>query len=163
MHCRQVIAKAITERWARWLSAKPALLFYAVQALNNRSGGSIVARNERQRSRGSSRQLHPPDETTARNDAQKYDLRPRIGPFHGLRANRAKGLAGQGLACHPELARRLKIDIWFCDPHSPSRQIADAIACRAVRGNVVRMRTPTDCCANTCQRALTSATPVKPG
>jgi len=22
-------------------------------------------------------------------------------------------------ACHPELARRLKIDIWFCDPHVP--------------------------------------------
>ena len=21
------------------------------------------------------------------------------------------------MACHPELARRLKIDIWFCDPH----------------------------------------------
>lgn len=27
--------------------------------------------------------------------------------------------AGQGMACHPELARRLKIDIWFCDPHAP--------------------------------------------
>jgi IS30 family transposase len=36
--------------------------------------------------------------------------------------------AGQGMACHPELARRLKIDIWFCDPHAPSRQIAKAIA-----------------------------------
>ena len=23
------------------------------------------------------------------------------------------------MACHPELARRLKIDIWFCDPYSP--------------------------------------------
>ena len=23
------------------------------------------------------------------------------------------------LACHPELARRLKIDIWFADPHAP--------------------------------------------
>jgi len=32
MHCRQVIAKAITERWARWWSARPASLFYAVQA-----------------------------------------------------------------------------------------------------------------------------------
>jgi len=21
--------------------------------------------------------------------------------------------------CHPKLARRLKIDIWFCDPHAP--------------------------------------------
>lgn len=26
---------------------------------------------------------------------------------------------GSEMACHPELARRLKIDIWFCDPHSP--------------------------------------------
>ena len=24
------------------------------------------------------------------------------------------------MACHPELARRLKIGIWFCDPHAPS-------------------------------------------
>ena len=24
---------------------------------------------------------------------------------------------GSEMACHPELARRLKIDIWFCDPH----------------------------------------------
>jgi len=31
---------------------------------------------------------------------------------------------GPEMACHPELARRLKIDIWFCDPHAPSRQIA---------------------------------------
>ena len=23
------------------------------------------------------------------------------------------------MACHPELARRLRIDIWFCDPHAP--------------------------------------------
>lgn len=26
---------------------------------------------------------------------------------------------GSELACHTELARRLKIDIWFCDPHAP--------------------------------------------
>jgi IS30 family transposase len=26
---------------------------------------------------------------------------------------------GLEMACHPELARRLKIDIWFCDPHTP--------------------------------------------
>jgi IS30 family transposase len=25
---------------------------------------------------------------------------------------------GSEMACHPELARRLKIDIWFCDPHT---------------------------------------------
>ena len=23
------------------------------------------------------------------------------------------------MTCHPELARRLKIDHWFCDPHAP--------------------------------------------
>jgi len=26
---------------------------------------------------------------------------------------------GSEMACHPELARRLKIHIWFCDPHAP--------------------------------------------
>lgn len=26
---------------------------------------------------------------------------------------------GSELACHAELSRRLKLDIWFCDPHSP--------------------------------------------
>lgn len=26
---------------------------------------------------------------------------------------------GSEMACHRELARRLKIDIWFCDPHAP--------------------------------------------
>jgi transposase, IS30 family len=26
---------------------------------------------------------------------------------------------GSEMACHPELARRLKIYIWFCDPHVP--------------------------------------------
>jgi IS30 family transposase len=31
---------------------------------------------------------------------------------------------GSQMACHPDLARRLKIDIWFCDPHAASRQIA---------------------------------------
>ena len=27
-------------------------------------------------------------------------------------------MAGSKMACHPELARRLKIDIWFCDPQA---------------------------------------------
>jgi IS30 family transposase len=31
----------------------------------------------------------------------------------------AQTTAEQWTACHPELARRLKIDIWFCDPHAP--------------------------------------------
>ena len=26
---------------------------------------------------------------------------------------------GSEMACHPELSRRLRIDIWFCDPHAP--------------------------------------------
>jgi IS30 family transposase len=26
---------------------------------------------------------------------------------------------GSDMACYTELARRLKIDIWFCDPHAP--------------------------------------------
>ena len=25
--------------------------------------------------------------------------------------------SGSEMACRPELARRLKVDIWFCDPH----------------------------------------------
>jgi len=29
---------------------------------------------------------------------------------------------GSEMACHPELARRLKIDIWFCDPHAPRQR-----------------------------------------
>jgi len=29
---------------------------------------------------------------------------------------------GPEMACHPELSRRLKIDIWFCDPHAPSHR-----------------------------------------
>jgi IS30 family transposase len=26
---------------------------------------------------------------------------------------------GSGMACHAQLSRRLKLDIWFCDPHAP--------------------------------------------
>ena len=26
---------------------------------------------------------------------------------------------GSDVACLPELARRLKIEIWFCEPHAP--------------------------------------------
>ena len=29
---------------------------------------------------------------------------------------------GSETACHPELARRLKIDIWLCDPHAPQQR-----------------------------------------
>jgi len=29
---------------------------------------------------------------------------------------------GSEMACYPELARRLKIDIWFCDPNAPLRR-----------------------------------------
>ena len=30
------------------------------------------------------------------------------------------------MACHPELARRLKIDIRFCDPHAPWQRGSNA-------------------------------------
>lgn len=29
---------------------------------------------------------------------------------------------GLEIVCHPELSRRLKIDIWFCDPHESARK-----------------------------------------
>jgi IS30 family transposase len=38
---------------------------------------------------------------------------------------------GSEMACHPELARRLKIDIWFCDPHAPWQRGSNAAATRA--------------------------------
>ena len=63
---------------------------------------------------------------------------------------------GLEMACHPELARRLKIDIWFCDPYSPSRPIAKAIACRAMPGREGRTKTPADFCASSCPKARTS-------
>lgn len=31
---------------------------------------------------------------------------------------------GSEMAFHPALSLRLIIDIWYCDPHAPSRQIA---------------------------------------
>jgi len=40
--------------------------------------------------------------------------------------------AGQGMACHPELARRLKIDIWLARSARP-------------QGRVAATRTPTVC------------------
>jgi IS30 family transposase len=33
---------------------------------------------------------------------------------------------GSEMACHPEQARRLKIDIWFCDPHAPWQRGSNA-------------------------------------
>jgi len=48
---------------------------------------------------------------------------------------------GSEMACHPELARRLKIDIWFCDPHAP--------------GSAGPMKTPTACCASSSRKAQT--------
>jgi hypothetical protein len=37
-----------------------------------------------------------------------------------LRRSVTQGQArGVEMSCHPKLARRLKIGIWFCDPHSP--------------------------------------------
>jgi len=70
---------------------------------------------------------------------------------------------GSEMACHPELARRLKIDIWFCDPHAPlsadcdvleARRWRDAIACLTMRGSTARTKTPTDCCASCSRKEL---------
>ena len=37
-----------------------------------------------------------------------------------MTADRVRGrlYRGSEMACHPELTRRLKNDIWFCDPHA---------------------------------------------
>jgi IS30 family transposase len=62
---------------------------------------------------------------------------------------------GSEMACHPELSRRLKIVIWFCDPHAPLSADCSAIACRAVPGSVAQTKTPTDCSASSSRKALT--------
>jgi IS30 family transposase len=62
---------------------------------------------------------------------------------------------GSEMACHPELSRRLKIDIWFCDPHAPLSADCSEIACRAVPGSVAQTKTPTDCSASSSRKALT--------
>ena len=51
-------------------------------------------------------------------------------------------MGGSEMACHPELARRLKIDIWFCDPQA-----------RRPAGHAAATRTPTACCASSSPRA----------
>ena len=54
---------------------------------------------------------------------------------------------GSEMVCHPELARRLKIDIWFCDPHAPlPRQRPDNTCltrtlCRKLRGKASLRKT----------------------
>jgi IS30 family transposase len=64
---------------------------------------------------------------------------------------------GSEMACHPELARRLKIDIWL--GRSARTPLGDAcIACRAVHGSAAATRTPTACCASSCRRARIWAT-----
>ena len=42
-----------------------------------------------------------------------------MGPYCPTAARRVTYERESVMACHPELARRLKIDIWFCDPHAP--------------------------------------------
>ena len=49
---------------------------------------------------------------------------------------------GSELSKHPELAIATDLNLYFCDPGSPS---------------VAPMRTPTDCCASTCRRRRISA------
>jgi IS30 family transposase len=57
----------------------------------------------------------------------------RAQPRGGLKAATIEALRksmtydrGAGMACHPELARRLKIDIRFCDPHAPWQRGSNA-------------------------------------
>ncbi len=59
-------------------------------------------------------------------------------PPQSLRKSRAYD-RGLERACHPELARRLKIGIWFCDPMPPR--------------NADQMKTSTASCASSCPRA----------
>jgi len=48
---------------------------------------------------------------------------------------------GSEMACLPEPAQRLKIDIWSCDPHAP--------------GSAAATRTPTACCVSSGRRRPT--------
>ena len=53
---------------------------------------------------------------------------------------------GSEIACHPELARRLKIDIWFCDPHHwRGNSPPDCFLIRLIPGSAVPTKTPTVC------------------
>jgi len=63
----------------RWSSARPAILFSAIQASSNRSGGSIGAQNARLHRRGGAGRVFTTDETTACRAAPSGDLRPWIG------------------------------------------------------------------------------------
>lgn len=56
--------------------------------------------NGRQHRSGGPGRVRQADEAASCGSAQEHDR-------------------GSELACHPELARRLKIDIWFADPHAP--------------------------------------------
>ena len=45
-------------------------------------------------------------------------LRPPAVLRRSMTCDRGSEMGGSKMACHPELARRLKIDIWFCDPQA---------------------------------------------
>jgi len=55
---------------------------------------------------------------------------------------------GSEMARHAELTKRLKLDIWFCDPHAPCSAAA--------------MKTPTACCASFCPREPICRKSAKP-
>jgi hypothetical protein len=56
---------------------------------------------------------------------------------------------GFEIGCHPELARRLKIDIWFCDPHqSAEKQSPDCFLFCLIPGSADRTKTPAEAFAD---------------
>jgi IS30 family transposase len=69
---------------------------------------------------------------------------------------------GKELADHMSLTLATDLDIYFCDPHSPLSADCFAIACRAMRGNVAPMRTPTGFCVSTTPREPTSQPTARP-
>jgi len=69
---------------------------------------------------------------------------------------------GSEMACHPELARRLKIDIWL-GRSARAPLIAASSDCRAMHGSAAQTKTPTACSASSCQKEPTSAMSARPG
>lgn len=61
---------------------------------------------------------------------------------------------GMETACHPELARRLKIDIWLGrSPSIGGKTVPpDCFRFRLILGSAARTRTPTAFCASSCPR-----------
>ena len=69
---------------------------------------------------------------------------------------------GSEMACHPELARRLKIDIWL-GRSARAPLISASSDCRAMHGSAAQTKTPTACSASSCQKEPTWAMSARPG